>query len=447
MSTNILVVDDEKNMRFVVARALSGAGHDVHEAASGEDALKAFDEAVPDLVILDQRMPGMGGLATLSEIKSEYPDLPVIMLTAHGNVESAVQAMKAGATEYLTKPFDVEELKLTVAKALKVGSLVQQVDFLRGELNRGYDTSGIVGDSQAMKDVLDTVSRVAASDANVMVYGESGTGKELRARALHEHSDRNGKPFIQLSCAALPETLLESELFGYEKGAFTGANDSKPGRFELADTGTLFLDEIGDISLTVQVKLLRVLEQMSFERLGSSKTINVDVRLIGATNRDLPAMIKDGEFREDLFYRLNVIPINLPPLRERRGDIKLLAQHFLSRFSNDKELSAEGMRLLEDYYWPGNVRELQNAIERATILSRGKVIGPDDLPAEIRKGASLSSETINLPAEGVALEKVERELIAQALERTGGNRTKAAELLGISRHTLLYRIEKYGLGS
>jgi len=446
MSTSILIVDDEKNMRFVVGRALSGAGHDVREAASGEDALKTFGEAIPDLVILDQRMPGMGGLATLSEIKKEHPDMPVIMLTAHGNVESAVQAMKAGATEYLTKPFDVEELKLTVARALKVGSLVRQVDYLRGELDRDYDTSGIVGDSQAMKDVLETVSRVAASDANVMVYGESGTGKELIARALHEQSGRNGKPFIQLSCAALPETLLESELFGYEKGAFTGANDSKPGRFELADTGTLFLDEIGDISLTVQVKLLRVLEQMSFERLGGSKTIRVDVRLIGATNRDLPAMIREGEFREDLFYRLNVIPINLPPLRERRGDIKLLARHFLGRFSSDRELSAEALRLLGDYHWPGNVRELQNAIERATILSRGRVIGPNDLPAEIRQGASLSSDTINLPAEGVALEKVERELIAQALERTGGNRTKAAELLGISRHTLLYRIEKYGLG-
>ena len=285
------------------------------------------------------------------------------MLTAHGNVESAVQAMKAGATEYLTKPFDVEELKLTVAKALKVGNLVRQVDYLRGELDRDYDTSGIVGESQQMQDVLETVSRVAASDANVMIYGESGTGKELIARALHEQSSRSRDPFIQLSCAALPETLLESELFGYEKGAFTGAADSKPGRFELADTGTLFLDEIGDISLTVQVKLLRVLEQMSFERLGGSKTINVDVRLIGATNRDLPAMIKKGEFREDLFYRLNVIPITLPPLRERRGDIRLLAQHFLARFAPDKKLDARGAEVLEDYHWPGNVRELQNTIE------------------------------------------------------------------------------------
>ena len=445
MPSSILIVDNEKNMRFVIGRALSSAGHDVREATSGEDALKAFEEAIPDLIILDQRMPGMGGLATLTEIKKDHPDLPVIMLTAHGNVESAVQAMKAGATEYLTKPFDVAELQLTVARALKVGNLIREVDYLRGELERDYDTSGIVGESRLMKNVLETVSRVAASDANVMVYGESGTGKELIARALHEQSNRGRNPFIQLSCAALPETLLESELFGYEKGAFTGAAGSKPGRFELADSGTLFLDEIGDISLTVQVKLLRVLEQMSFERLGGSKTLRVDIRLIGATNRDLSSMVKEGEFREDLFYRLNVIPITLPPLRERRGDIKLLAQHFLSRFSTDKELSAESQKLLDDYHWPGNVRELRNTIERSTILSRGKIIGPDDLPEEIRQGVSLSSNTIRLPAEGVALEKVERELITQALERTVGNRTKAAELLGISRHTLLYRIEKYGL--
>ena len=445
MPSNILIVDDEKNMRFVVGRALSGAGHDVREASSGEEALAAFQESIPDLVILDQRMPGMGGLNTLTEIKKEHPQLPVIMLTAHGNVESAVQAMKAGATEYLTKPFDVEELKLTVAKALKVSRLEQQVDFLRGELDRDYDTSGIIGESPQMKEIMQTVARVAASDASVMIYGESGTGKELIARAVHEQSSRHDKPFIQLSCAALPETLLESELFGYEKGAFTGAGDSKPGRFELADTGTLFLDEIGDISLTVQVKLLRVLEQMSFERLGGSKTINVDVRLIGATNRDLPAMIKKGEFREDLYYRLNVIPIGMPPLRERRGDIALLARHFLERFAPDKKLADASLKLLKDYYWPGNVRELQNTIERATILSREQVIRPEDLPAEVRMGAPLSGEAIRLPAEGVALEKVERELIMQALERTGGNRTRAAELLGISRHTLLYRVEKYGL--
>ena len=445
MPSSILIVDDEKNMRFVIGRALSGAGHDVREASSGELALAAFDESVPDLVILDQRMPGMGGLKALAEIKKDYPSLPVIMLTAHGNVESAVQAMKAGATEYLTKPFDVEELKLTVAKALKVGNLERQVDYLRGELDREYDTSGIVGESAGMKEILETVARVAASDASVMIYGESGTGKELIARAVHEQSVRHDKPFIQLSCAALPETLLESELFGYEKGAFTGAGDSKPGRFELADTGTLFLDEIGDISLTVQVKLLRVLEQMSFERLGGSKTVNVDVRLIGATNRDLPAMIKQGEFREDLYYRLNVIPIEMPPLRERSGDIGLLAGHFLERFAPDKKLAGASLRLLEDYHWPGNVRELQNTIERATILSQGKVITPEDLPAEMRMGAPLSGDAIRLPAEGVALGKVERELIMQALERTGGNRTRAAELLGISRHTLLYRIEKYGL--
>ena len=296
-----------------------------------------------------------------------------------------------------------------------------------------------------MKNVLETVSRVAASDANVMVYGESGTGKELIARALHEQSNRGRNPFIQLSCAALPETLLESELFGYEKGAFTGAAGSKPGRFELADSGTLFLDEIGDISLTVQVKLLRVLEQMSFERLGGSKTLRVDIRLIGATNRDLSSMVKEGEFREDLFYRLNVIPITLPPLRNGVAISSCWLNTFSVAFPLTKELSAESQKLLDDYHWPGNVRELRNTIERSTILSRGKIIGPDDLPEEIRQGVSLSSNTIRLPAEGVALEKVERELITQALERTVGNRTKAAELLGISRHTLLYRIEKYGL--
>jgi DNA-binding NtrC family response regulator len=444
MSSSILIVDDEKNMRFVIGRALTSAGHEVSEAASGEDALKYFGQSLPDLVILDQRMPGIDGITTLSEIKKLAPELPVIMLTAHGNVESAVLAMKTGATEYLTKPFDVEELKLSVEKALKVGNLVRQVDYLRGELEKGYD-SGIIGESQAIMDVMETVARVAASDATVMVYGESGTGKELVARAVHQQSVRRDEAFIQLSCAALPETLLESELFGYEKGAFTGADGSKPGRFELADGGSLFLDEIGDISQTVQVKLLRVLEQRSFERLGGSKTVNVDVRLIGATNRDLPAMVKAGEFREDLFYRLNVIPLQMPALRERPGDIALLSAHFLSRYAPDKLFTAEALKALEEYPWPGNVRELQNTVERTTILSRGEQIGVEDLPAEVRQGTALGSGPVKLPAEGVSLEQVERDLIAQALARTGGNRTRAAELLGISRHTLLYRIEKYGL--
>jgi len=445
MPGTILIVDDEKNMRFVVGRALRGAGHDVHEAASGEEALMSFEESLPDMIILDQRMPGMDGITTLTRIRQEHPGLPVIMLTAHGNVESAVEAMKAGATDYLTKPFDVEELKLSVEKALRVSKLEQQVDYLRGELNREYDTSGIVGNSPQMKEIMSTVARVAPSDATAMIYGESGTGKELIAKALHEQSNRGKGAFIQLSCAALPETLLESELFGYEKGAFTGADDSRPGRFELADGGSLFLDEIGDISPTVQVKLLRVLENQSFERLGSSKTISVDVRLIGATNRDLGALIKTGEFREDLFYRLNVIPITMPPLRERVGDIRLLAEHFLVRFAPAKKFSAETIRLLESHSWPGNVRELQNTIERAAILSAGEVIVPEDLPVEVRQKTPAGNETVKLPADGITLGKVEKELIAQALERTVGNRTRAAQLLGISRHTLLYRIEKYDL--
>ncbi|MHB1390430.1 MAG: sigma-54-dependent transcriptional regulator [Thermoleophilia bacterium] len=445
MPDTILIVDDEKNMRFVIGRALTSAGHEVREAASGEDALAAIGESTPDLVLLDQRMPRMDGLTALCKIKELDPELPVVMLTAHGNVEDAVTAMKAGAFDYLTKPFDVEELKLAVRKALDLRSLKRQVDYLRGELNRDYDTSGIIGDGPEMKKIMATVAQVAPAEATVMVYGESGTGKELIAKALHEGSHRARRPFIQLSCAALPETLLESELFGYEKGAFTGATDSRPGRFELADSGSLFLDEIGDISLAVQVKLLRVLETMTFERLGSGKTISVDVRLIGATNRDLPQLIREGKFREDLYYRLNVIPINLPPLRERRSDINLLAKHFLARYALDKSLSAESVQLLQDYYWPGNVRELINTIEHAAILSRSQVITPDDLPAELRSHGTPGAGVFELPPEGVDLLEVEKRLIEQALARTSGNRTRAAELLGISRHTLLYRLDKHGL--
>lgn len=445
MPDSILVIDDEKNMRFVVARALSGEGYSISEAASGREALAMIEGSTPSLIILDLRMPGMDGIETLAAIKQADRDLPVIMMTAHGNVESAVEAMKAGATEYLTKPFDLEELKLVVSKALDTGRLTRRVEYLQEELGRDYDTTGIVGSDPDMRAVLETVSQVAASDATVMVYGESGTGKELIARAVHHSSDRRDSPFIQLSCAALPETLLESELFGYEKGAFTGATGSKPGRFELANGGSLFLDEIGDISPAVQVKLLRALEQKSFERLGGSKTINVDVRLIGATNRDLTAMTKTGEFREDLFYRLNVIPITLPPLRQRQGDISQLTAHFLDRYAPDKQLTPGALKLMEEYAWPGNVRELQNAIERAAVLCRTREIHPEDLPEEITRKHPPSAAAFTLPHEGIALEQVERELISQALERTGGNRTRAAELLGITRHTLLYRLEKYDI--
>lgn len=445
MPGSILIVDDENNMRFVIGRALMEAGHDVCEASSGAAALKMIEKSTPDMVLLDQRMPGMDGLSTLKEIKKRQPDMPVVMLTAHGKVEDAVTAMKSGASDYLTKPFDVEELKLAVEKALKLGRLERQVDYLRGELDRGYDAAGIIGKSKQMREVMTTVKQVAASNATVMIYGESGTGKELIARALHKGSPRASGPFIQLSCAALPETLLESELFGYEKGAFTGATRSKPGRFELADGGSLFLDEIGDIAPVVQVKLLRVLEAMTFERLGGNKSISVDVRLIGATNRNLSQLIKGGGFREDLYYRLNVIPIHMPPLRERRGDIGMLATYFLTKFSPGKGLSDDALALLENYLWPGNVRELQNAMERAAVLSMGDTIGPDDLPAEIRAGTGLAIVNYQLPAEGVKLENLEKALIIQALERTAGNKTRAAALLGISRHTMLYRLEKYGI--
>jgi DNA-binding NtrC family response regulator len=432
-------------MRFVVKRALTGSGYKAVEADSGEAALELFEKETPDLVLLDQRMPGIDGITTLIEIRKLQPEMPVIMFTAHGSVADAVDAIKAGAIDYLTKPFDIEELKLAIEKAIRISGLERQVDYLKNELNRDYDTAGIVGKSPQLQGVLQTVDKVAPADATVMIYGESGTGKELIAKAIHEQSTRSDGPFIQLSCAALPETLLESELFGYEKGAFTGADSSRPGRFELAHGGSLFLDEIGEISPTVQVKLLRVLEQRSFERLGSSKTIDVDVRLIGATNRDLSEMIKDNSFREDLYYRLNVIPINMPPLRERRGDIKLLAEHFLARYAPAKKLSAAAMEELENYPWPGNVRELQNTIERTTILCHENLVDADDLPEEVRRRTTTAVDGIKLPADGVEMEEVERGLITQALERTNGNRTRAAALLGISRHTLLYRIDKYGI--
>ncbi len=442
----LLIVDDEKNMRMVLDRALSAEGYEVFEAASGQEALAKLTDIMPDLIVLDQKMPEMDGITVLKRVKKLLPQLPVVMLTGHGNVESAVEAIKAGATEYLTKPFDLDELKLVVSKALGVRDLFREVDTLRSQLKKQYDVREIVGTSEQMADLFEVVKRVAKTNATVMVYGESGTGKELIARALHDNSNRANRPFIQVSCAALPETLLESELFGYEKGAFTGANTAKKGRFELADGGTLFLDEIGDISPGIQVKLLRVLQEKTFEHLGGTKTLKVDVRIVGATNKDLQEAIADGAFREDLYYRLNVVPITVPPLRDRREDIPLLVAHFLEKFGSKRKVSKEAMDLLLGYDWPGNIRELENTIERAIILGSGEVITPEQLPGELRgrrpEGRPVSVE---LPEQGVVLEDLERDLIRQALKRAGNNQAKAARLLGISRHELLYRMEQYGL--
>lgn len=449
MKGRVLIADDEKNMRWVLSQALEAEGYEVFEAADGKEALTAIAEHEPEVVILDHKMPAPDGMEVLRRLRAKGHRFPVIMLTAHGNVQTAVEAMKAGANEYLTKPFDLEELKLGIEKALRVEALAAEVDRLREELERDWDVEGIVAVDPTMLELLTTVEKVAPTAATVMVYGESGTGKELVARALHRLSPRASKPFISISAGALPETLLESELFGYEKGAFTGAMTAKPGRFEMANGGTLFLDEIGDISAAVQVKLLRVLQERRFERLGGTRSLEVDVRVVAATNRDLQQLIADGTFREDLFYRLNVVPLTIPPLRKRPADIPALVAHFMDKFgAGTRTISSQAMEAMVAYQWPGNVRELENTIERITILSHGDVIEADDLPAEVRAGVGIvdaGSRCFVLPEAGIDLEETELDLIRQALERAGGSTPKAAKLLGLTTRTLEARMERFGL--
>ena len=449
MSTRVLIADDEKNMRWVLAQALEKDGFEVAQAVDGKEALSAVAEQEPDIMILDHRMPKPDGMEVLRRLRSKDHLFPIIMLTAHGNVETAVEAMKAGANEYLTKPFDLEELKLSIEKALKISNLTAEVERLREELDREYDVEGFVAADPKMIDALDTVHKVAPTEATVVIYGESGTGKELVARAIHALSERSEGPFVSVSAGALPETLMESELFGYEKGAFTGATTAKPGRFELANGGTLFLDEIGDITPAVQVKMLRVLQERQFERLGGTRTIDVDLRVVAATNRDLQQLIAEGEFREDLFYRLNVVPVTLPPLRERPQDIPPMIAHFLEKFGAEKRtISAEAMEALVTYSWPGNVRELENTIERILILAHSEEVDLSDLPSEVRMGdvaCRTDSGSIELPEKGLDLEEVELDLVRQALERTGGSMPKAAKLLGLTSKTLEARTTRLGL--
>ncbi|GAB4275451.1 MAG: sigma-54 dependent transcriptional regulator [Coriobacteriia bacterium] len=449
MKKKVLIADDEKNMRWVLSEALEAEGYEVLHAADGKEALSVAQSEEPDVVILDHKMPSPDGMEVLRTLRSKDYTFPVIMLTAHGSVETAVEAMKAGATEYLTKPFDLDELKISIAKALRFADLAEEVEVLRAEVDREWDIEGIVAGDAKMLEVMETVRQVAPTEATVMIFGESGTGKELIARALHRLSPRSAKRFVEVHAGALPETLLESELFGYEKGAFTGATTAKPGRFEMANGGTLFLDEVGDISTAVQVKLLRVLQERTFERLGGTKTLEVDVRVVAATNQDLQQKIADGEFREDLFYRLNVVPIWLPPLRERKDDIPLLVAHFLEKYeAGEKRFDNEAMAALMEYDWPGNVRELENTVERVVILSRGDEIGIEDLPAEVRAGTRVRKPTtgeFKLPEEGIDLETVELEFIQQALERANDNVTKAAKLLGLTKKTLEARMSRLGL--
>jgi two-component system response regulator AtoC len=449
VAKRVLIADDEKNMRWVLDETLSKEGYEVSQAADGKEAMAAVEENPPDLMVLDHKMPAPDGMEVLRRIRAKGETFPVIMLTAHGNVQLAVEAMKAGATEYLTKPFDLDELKLAIEKALRISELSEEVQRLREELDRDWDVDGIVATDPRMLEVLGTVHKVAPTSATAMIYGESGTGKELIARAIHRLSPRGGKPFIEVHAGALPETLLESELFGYEKGAFTGAVQSKPGRFEMANGGTLFLDEIGDITPNVQVKLLRVLQERRFERLGATRSIEVDVRVVAATNQDLQQLIADGQFREDLFYRLNVVPITLPPLRQRKGDVPRLVAHFLEKFhAGEKTISADAMHLLVEYAWPGNIRELENTVERMIILSQGDEIGVDDLPSEVRtgqRGGAVPQTGFVLPEAGCDLEEVEMDLVSQALERTAGNVPKAAKLLGLTPKTLEARMQRFGM--
>jgi two-component system response regulator AtoC len=443
----ILVADDEANMRWVLERALTKAGYEVETVEDGQLALDRALAERPDLVLVDLKMPKIDGLSVLRRLKEHYPDLLIVMMTAHGSTSTAVEAMKVGAQDYLMKPFDIDELLITVAKAFEVESLREQVDYLKGEAQQG--SWQLVGNSEEMLAVKHLVERVAPTPATVLLQGESGTGKELVAQAIHSLSLRVERPYIRVNCAALTETLLESELFGHEKGAFTGAHARKTGRFELADSGTLFLDEIGELSVSVQAKLLRVLQEMTFERVGGEKTIKVDVRIIAATNRDLHKEVQEGRFREDLYYRLNVFPISIPPLREHRTDIPLLIEHFLDKlrtYGGCKTLAPEVLSQLMTYTWPGNVRELENVVERMVIISQGAVILMDSLPLfDTTSKLEKPPGTFELPPEGVSLEEIEKSFLQQAMEQTGGNQSQAAKRLGLSRHAFLYRIEKYGI--
>jgi two-component system, NtrC family, response regulator AtoC len=446
----ILVVDDEKNMRWALERALKAQGYEVYQAEDGKQGLEAALHIRPELVILDLKMPEMDGLAVLTALKEQVPEIMVVMITAHGSTASAVEAMKLGAYDYINKPFDIDELKLVVAKALEVENLKATVQRLEHEVKERYSFQNIIGKGQVIQNIFALIERIADTNATVLIQGESGTGKELVARALHYSSNRKNNPFIQVNCAALPESLLESELFGHEKGAFTGAIAQRQGRFELANGGTIFLDEIGEISPQVQVKLLRVIQERSFERIGGQQTINIDVRVVAATNKDLAVEMREGRFREDLFYRLNVIPLHMPSLRERKEDIPLLIEHFLKKYDPKGRISSvhpAALKLLVDYYWPGNVRELENTMERLAIVTPGATIEESDIPAEFRHSRVLPGPEVRfmMPESGLDLEQVEKAFITQAMELAQGNKSKAAKLLGLTRHTLLYRIEKHNL--
>ncbi len=446
MKAKILVIDDDTSLRRVLEYNLQEEGYEVQAASSGEEGLYLFGQSRPDLVITDMKMSGMDGLMVLKSVKELAPESLVIIITAFGTVDVAVEAMKSGAYDYITKPFNRDELRLTVKKALQFSGLAEENRRLKSELSDKADFRTIVGSSEAMERVFDVIRKVADTEAAVLITGESGTGKELVARSIHANSARRDAPFVAINCAAIPRDLLESELFGHVKGAFTGAVRDKTGKFQLAEGGTLFLDEVGDLPVELQPKLLRALQEKEVEPVGGTKVQRLDVRIVSATNLDIDKAMGDGTFREDLYYRLSVIPIHLPPLRERRKDIPLLIRYFCGKHGGDKiTFDKDALETLVTYPWPGNVRELENSVERLLIMRNGDVISLSDLPDKLRKNGAAGSAIINLPDGGYSLEQLEREVVVEALERNAWNQTAAARFLRIPRHTLIYRIEKYGI--
>lgn len=454
-SYNILVADDEPSVQSLLKDILLKEGYNVILSSNGLEAINSFRNFSPDLILLDVRMPVMDGLEAFKIIRQENQEVLIIMITAYGTIETAVQAMKMGAFDYLVKPFNLEELKVVIKKALEMHNMSTELKSLRQEFADKYNLQNIVFKSKAMQEVLNLADIVSKSDATVLLRGESGTGKDLLARYIHSRSLRARGPFIKIHCGALPETLVESELFGYEKGAFTGATTRKPGKFELARGGTLFLDEIGEISPSIQVKLLHALQYKEFERLGGTETLKTDARLIATTNKNLEEAMSKKEFREDLFYRLNVIPIYLPPLRERKEDLPHLVDYFVGHFCKKLKrppltVSQETITLLTAYDWPGNIRELENTIERAVILSTGPQITPHVLPRSINKYKDSQAQFLITPTERPlrdVMADIEKQIIKKVLQETGGNRSKAAEKLGISRRALHYKLVEYGFQS
>jgi two-component system nitrogen regulation response regulator GlnG len=465
----ILIADDEDGLRWVLEKGLKEVGYEVTAVKDGEAALRRAETEPYDLIFLDIRMPGLDGLSVLARLRASRPDALVIVMTAHGTMETAIQAMQRGAYDYLAKPFDIDEVLLLAERALTARRLTQEVASLKTGIQEVWEFGALIGRHPRMQEIYKAIGRIAASDVTVLLRGESGTGKELVARAVHHYSRRAGRPFVAVSCAAIPAALLESELFGHERGAFTDAKERKLGKFELAHSGTLFLDEVGDMPPELQTKLLRALQERSFERVGGHEAIRVDVRILAATNRDLEGMIKDGRFRDDLYYRLNVVTLNLPPLRERRRDIPLLVDHFLAKYTDhlgQRIVAPEALDRLVGYEWPGNVRELENVVQRAMVMATGGVILPEHLPigavsaaASVAVDATLEEiierrlldcvrglrEHANANLYDLMMGLVEKPLFRAVLRETGGNQVRAAQLLGINRNTLRKKLKEHGI--